>query len=379
MPQITDRFKGASTARQKHLQAGRTAPAPKKSTGTRPNSRPIRAEAKKRDANRAAAKKVTDGKSKEDRATLNANEGQAATEFSNSDNPNDVAIYKQFLQIQNLTGKDRDDAMDFLREVAAEEFEPYFEEERQALITDVQFVLNSLQQKYGKLDDVKHREFTQAIEKLDHDSAKELDATFTAATQRGLMGTGVMKILAQRVIDDEKFSAKQLQEDLDDDLRFASEEQALAEREIEINQDREERRQRNQNKTDVEADARKRAEEAEAYALANKERVGGATIDDITGDFVGKGSAVPDQSLSIEEQRAQREAAMIPERAAARDIPPPPPPRRRTSTIGRVVDDRSKAIQSKRTVEGSAARAIQDRTELRRQKRIAEAKARANS
>jgi len=401
MPQITDRFKGASTARQKHLQAGRTAPAPKKSTGTRPSARSIRAEAEKRNANRAeaekrnanraASKKVTDGMTKDERAEFNGNEGEAARDAASD--PSTSQMYQNATQLSTLDPTKREQTLDFLREMADEEFFDHFERRRQAVVTDAKFAMETIAQQFGELNEETKRELGQAIEKLDHDSAKELQATFTAAIQRGLMGTGVMKILAQRIIDDEKFSAKQLQEDLDADLRFSAEKQALQEKGVGIDKAAALSGIEDDRVEAVEIDMFQRAGFEDMFELLRAIDSGAFEMDPVTGEF--RDTRTDEQKNVVDTTATE---VPTPEQQAtdtqqARDIPSAPEtsfdatpeaietrsqavrarnlsqPVERT-TLGDVQQDSaSKEIQEKEA-EKAEGKALQSAAEIRRRARL---------
>jgi hypothetical protein len=347
MPQVTDRFKGASTARSRHLQSGRSAPTRTTTTrttkpSTRPSARSIRSEANKRNAARAESKKVTSGMTKEERAALNAREGESAQEMAND------PAYQQVTQLSTLDKTKRKEVLDFLREVADEEFSDYFEDRRQEVITDAKFAMETIAQQFGEFNEETKRELGQAIEKLDVDSAKELATTFTAVNQSGLMNSGMMAILAQRIIDDETFSARQLQEDLDADLRFSAEKQALQEKGVDIDEKAGLAGIENERVEAVEVDMFQRAGFEDTYELLNAIDSGFYEMDPVTGEF---------RDTRGDQPQAPREAN-------AEDVTPaaerqtPTPQQTRFDAAPEAIATREKAVEARR----SAPIPVEERT-----------------
>jgi hypothetical protein len=243
--------------------------------------------------------------SKEERAAWNAAEGQAATEMAND--PTMSQVYEQVTQLSTLDKTKRKEVLDFLREVADEEFSGYFEDRRQEVITDAKFAMETIAQQFGEFNEETKRELGQAIDKLDIDSAKELATTFTAVNQSGLMNSGMMAILAQRIIDDETFSARQLQEDLDADLRFSAEKQALQEKGVDIDEKAGLSKIENERVEAVEVDMFQRAGFEDMYELLNAIDSGFYEMDPVTGEFRGTRSDQPQS----------------PREATAEDVPQP--------------------------------------------------------
>lgn len=247
------------------------------------SAREIRARKQKANAARVQKLKVTSGKTKEEIRALNEAEGRTARELA--DDPSAKEMYENMRKLSTLKGDEREKVLEHLRQVAEENLAPFFEAERQELLTDVKFALETIKQKFGQFDEATQREFDQAIEGLDVDSARELRDTFTAVNQNNLIDSGMMSILAQRIIDDEQFSAKQLKEDLDDDLRFSGERQDLAEREVGIKQDKAERDIRQEQTEAVESQAQQEAGRLELNEILSAISDGVAEIDPATGSF----------------------------------------------------------------------------------------------
>lgn len=282
----------------------------------RKSARTIRAAAQK--ANKARANslsRVTANLTKEERAALNKAEGQAATELAND--PTAKELYENMLKLSTLDKGERDAVMEHLREVAEENLEPFFEAERQELLTDVRFAMETISQKFGEFNEDTKREFGQAVEKLDRQSAAELRDTLVSVNQRGLLDSGMLAILAQRVIDDEEFSARQLKEDLDADLRFSAEKQALAEKEVDIKEDKALRDISQERDEAVESQATREAGRLELQEILTAIQDGVADIDPATGDFRFKPQEEP---AIVQPVRAEPPQLGTPQREPSRDI-----------------------------------------------------------
>lgn len=314
---------------------------------------------------------VTSGMTKEQRAALNAAEGRAAAELAGD--PSAQELYENMLRLSTLDKGEREKVLEHLRKVAEENLSPFFEAERQEVLTDVNFALETITQNFDQFDDETKREFRQAIEKLDYQSAIELRDTFTAVNQRNLLDSGMMAILAQRVIDDQEFSARQFKEDLDDDLRFSGEKQALAEKEVGIGKDKEFRDIEQQEDEAIELQATREAGRLELEEILTAIQDGVGEIDPATGEFRftpqgGEADAVD----SVEEQTQQTQTQQDTFTTFNRD--PIIQARTGETPIERTtlsqVRDPSREIQSTEATTQEGQR-LQSAAEIRRQQRLA--------
>jgi len=267
---------------------------------------------------RGVSNRVTSGLSREDRAALNAAEGRAAQELAND--PSAQELYDNMLKLSTLSPGEREKVMEHLRDVAEENLSPFFDAERQEVLTDVRFAMKTIAQKFGQFNEETQREFDQALDRLTMDSANQLRDTLVSVNQRSLLSSGMMNILARRIIDDEEFSAGQFKEDLDDDLRFSAEKQGLAEEGVGIDRDKANRQIGLQEDEAIEAQATREAGRLELEEILTAINDGVADIDPSTGDFRFKPQeettrvertsldSVVGQSRSIQTRQAQTTA-----------------------------------------------------------------------
>lgn len=323
----------------------------------RPSRRAIREAARKRNAARATSLKITSGLSKEDIAALNAAEGETAQDLSTD--PSARELFENMLRLSTLNKGERDDVMEHLREVAEENLKPFFEAEREEVLTDVRFAMETITQQFTEFSEETKREFGQAIERLDVESATQLRDTLTSVNQRGLLNSGILAILAQRVIDDEEFSARQFQEDLEADIQFAGEKEALARKEVGIKEARAFRDIEQEETEAVEVQATQEAGRLELNEILTAIQDGVADIDPATGEFRFK---------PPEEDPIPPPPSPVDITQEARGLPPPPPRR----TIESVEEGPSREIQERVAVTEEGI-SLQERAARRREERLANA------